>query len=337
MLQQYFDIKKQVPDAILFFRLGDFYEMFFDDAKTAAPILEVVLTSRDKNKENAVPLCGIPYHAMATYAAKLLRKGFKVAICDQVEDPALAKGVVRREITHILTPSTALEIEGLETTDSRFVIAVSADAHHIALAAADIATGEFTVRAFPAASHEAFANELFRRAPREAVVARAYQDDFAAMVKRFPELNNLLINVLDDAEFNPLACRDRLKRHFGLETTAGLGLDDYPAAAAAAGALLLYLESVRRNALKNITVLRFSPNEEHLLLDATAFRNLEIVANLRTGTVAGSLLEAVDFTVTPMGKRLLREWLTYPLLRNRGHPAAPGRHRGIRRQPHRAQ
>ncbi len=314
MLRQYFELKKQVPDAILFFRMGDFYEMFFDDARTAAPILEVVLTSRDKNKENAVPLCGVPYHAMESYAAKLLRKGHKVAVCEQVEDPALAKGVVRREITHILTPSTALEIEGLDGPAGSFVVAASADDRHLALASADIGAGEFTVRAFAAADRDAFAHELYRRFPREALVARSLADEFAQQVKRFPELDGMLVSVLDDNEFHPLAGAETLKRHFGLETISGLGLDGYPAATGAAAALLGYLRGVRRRSPAHIASLRFEPNTEHLLLDPIAFRNLEIVANLRTGTAAGSLLEAVDFTVTGPGRRLLKEWLSAPLL-----------------------
>ena len=149
-IKQYMEIKKLYPDAILFFRMGDFYEMFFDDARTAAPILEVVLTSRNKSRDNSVPLCGIPYHALDNYAAKLLKKGFKVAICEQVEDPKLAKGIVRREVTRVLTPATALEIESADPGTGNYVVAVFRDEKNIALASVDLSVSDFEVRSFAA-------------------------------------------------------------------------------------------------------------------------------------------------------------------------------------------
>ena len=187
MLRQYLEIKKSYPDAILFFRLGDFYEMFFDDAKTAAPILEVVLTSRNKNKEDAVPLCGVPHHAWENYAAKLLRRGFKVAICEQVEDPALAKGIVRREVTHILTPATALEVESLDSGQNNFIVAIRRDGQSLALASHGPGRLRFRSEDLQAGNEEALVNEFYRKFPKEIVIAREYENEFRAFGKRFPE------------------------------------------------------------------------------------------------------------------------------------------------------
>jgi DNA mismatch repair protein MutS len=314
MLRQYREIKKSYPDAILFFRLGDFYEMFFDDARTAAPILEVVLTSRNKNKEGAVPLCGVPHHAWENYAAKLLRKGFKVAICEQVEDPALAKGLVRREVTHILTPATALEVEALDAGLNSFIAAIRRDGGAVALATLDLAVADFEVKSFPQGEHEALFNELYRRFPKEVLIARGYEEEFRLFTRRFPEFAGILVTAYDEAEFNPEECAGLLRKQFGLESLEGLGLSGRPAAVAAAGVMLKYLRSIRPGSLAHVSAPRFSAVEETMVLDAVSFRNLEVVANLRSGSADGSLFDAVDMTVTPMGKRLLKKWLSYPLL-----------------------
>lgn len=318
MLRQYQEIKKSYPDAILFFRLGDFYEMFFDDARVAAPILEVVLTSRNKNKEGAVPLCGVPHHAWENYAAKLLRKGFKVAICEQVEDPALAKGIVRREVTHILTPATALEVDALDSGLNSYIVAIGSGGGELALASLDLAVADFEVKAFAAGNDEALFNEFYRKFPKEIVIARGYEKEFALFVKRFPEFAGMLVTVYEDAEFAPADCAAVLKGQFGLENIEGLGLAGHPAAIAAAGVLIKYLRTIRPGSLPHVGAPRFSARQEHLVLDAVSFRNLEVLANLKTGSVSGSLFAAVDMTVTPMGRRLLRKWLAYPLLDKNG-------------------
>ncbi|MBN2346013.1 MAG: DNA mismatch repair protein MutS [Candidatus Aminicenantes bacterium] len=318
MLRQYREIKKSYPDAILFFRLGDFYEMFFEDARTAAPILEVVLTSRNKKKEGAVPLCGVPHHAWENYAAKLLRKGFKVAICEQVEDPALAKGIVRREVTHILTPATALEVEALDPGLNNFIAVIRRDGGSLALASMDLAVADFEVKAFGAADDEALFNEFYRKFPREIVIAGDYQDEFGLFVKRFPEFADILVTTYPDSEFGAPECADLLRGQFGLESLDGLGMNGYPAAVAAAGVMLKYLRSIRPGSLAHVPAPRFSAREEHLVMDAVSFRNLEVVANLKDGGVSGSLFAAVDLTVTPMGRRLLKKWLSYPLLDKAG-------------------
>ena len=314
MLRQYREIKKSYPDAILFFRLGDFYEMFFDDARTAAPILEVVLTSRNKSKDGAVPLCGVPHHAWENYAAKLLRKGFKVAICEQVEDPALAKGIVRREVTHILTPATALEVEALDAGLNNFIVAIRRDGGSVALASMDLAVADFEVKSFAAGADEALFNEFYRKFPKEVLVAREYESEFRLFTRRFPEFAGILVTVYDDSEFNVPECTEVLKKQFLLESIEGLGMKDHPAAVAAAGVMLKYLRSIRPGSLAHVAAPRFSAVEETMVLDAVSFRNLEVVANLRSGSADGSLFDAVDMTVTPMGRRLLKKWLSYPLL-----------------------
>jgi DNA mismatch repair protein MutS len=312
MLKQYFEIKKDFPDTILFFRMGDFYEMFFEDAKIAAPLLEVVLTSRDKKKDDAVPLCGIPYHARDNYAAKLLKKGHKVAICEQVEDPALAKGLVKREVTHVLTPGTALEIESIDTELNNFVISIYKDTRTISIASIDLSVSDFEVRSFDADNRDAFLNEFFRKFPREIIIPEDLQEELEQIMKKFPELSDVLITQYEAFEYNYFECEDVLKNQLKIKDIEGLGLKGYDSAVIAAGVLVKYLKSVRKSALKNVSSLGFVPKENYLILDSTSFRNLEILTNLRTGTAKGSLFNAIDFTVTPMGKRLLKRWLTYP-------------------------
>jgi DNA mismatch repair protein MutS len=314
MLKQYFSIKKDYPDTILFFRMGDFYEMFFEDAKIAAPVLEVVLTSRDKKKENSVPLCGIPYHARDNYAAKLLKKGFKVAICEQVEDPALAKGIVKREVTRVLTPATALEIETADTELNNFVVSIYKDSRTIAIASIDLSVSDFEVKSFAGDDMDSFTNEFFRKFPREVVIPEEFEEQMQKILAMFPELPNTLINQYDSFEYNYFECEEVLKNQLNLTDIEGLGLKGYDSAVVAAGVLIKYLKSIRKTTINNVSSLRFAPNENYLILDSVSFRNLEILKNLRTGTTKGSLFDAVDFTITPMGKRLLKQWLTYPLV-----------------------
>jgi len=313
MLRQYLAIKKEYPDAILFFRMGDFYEMFFEDARKAAPLLEVVLTTRDKSKTNPIPMCGVPYHALDGYARKLLNRGIKVAVCEQVEDPAIAKGIVRREVTRVLTPGTALEMD-LGDDTGRVVASFSLTADHLALATVDLAAGDFEVRSMNAGDLQSLADELYRKTPSEAVIPENHQAQWQSLGRLVPELAQIPITTMAAHEFNPVENAARLTHQLEIESIEGLGLSGYDAAVCAGGVLLKYLKSVRKTALKNITSLRFIPSASHMILDAVAYRNLEILNNLRTQTAKGSLLWAVDMTVTPMGKRLLRNWISYPLL-----------------------
>ena len=220
------EIKKSYPDAILFFRLGDFYEMFFDDARTAAPILEVVLTSRNKNKEDAVPLCGVPHHAWENYAAKLLRKGFKVAICEQIEDPALAKGIVRREVTHILTPATALEVEALDPGLNNFIAVIRREGGAVALASMDLARLRFRGEGpSPPATTRRCSTSSTASSPRRSSSPGATRASSASSSGASPNSPASWSHVYDDAEFGALDCAEVLKKQFRLESIEGLGLD----------------------------------------------------------------------------------------------------------------
>jgi len=314
MVKQYFEIKKNYPDSILFFRMGDFYEMFFEDAKIAAPILEVVLTSRNKKKENAIPLCGIPYHAKNHYASKLLKNGYKVAVCEQIEDPALAVGIVKRDVTQILTPATALEIDLPDDRINNYVVSIYQDKKSIAIASIDLAVSSFEVRYFDLSNYESFYNEFYKKTSREIVIHENYEDELKKIMERLPELSDILINKFDSYEFNYYECENVLKKQFKIESLEGLGLNGYDTAVIASGVLLKYIQSVRRSNLSNISGLHFIPREDYLILDPVSFKNLEILKNLQTGTPKGSLINSIDLTVTPMGRRMLKNWLSYPLI-----------------------
>ena len=313
MVKQYFEIKKNYPDSILFFRMGDFYEMFFDDAKIAAPILEVVLTSRNKKKDNSVPLCGIPYHAKDHYASKLLKKGFKVAVCEQIEDPALAVGIVKRDVVQILTPATALEIDLPEEKINNYVVSIYKDEKTISLASIDLAVSSFEVRSFDLSNPDSFYNEFYKKTSQEIVIPEDYEGELNKVMERFPEFSNILINKFEQFEYNYFECEDIIKKQLGIKTLEGLGLTGYDSAVIAAGVLLKYIRSVRRSDFTNISSLHFIPREDYLILDQVTFKNLEILKNLQTGTSKGSLINSVDLTITPMGRRLLKNWLSYPL------------------------
>ncbi len=313
MVKQYFEIKKNYPDSILFFRMGDFYEMFFEDAKIAAPILEVVLTSRNKKKENAIPLCGVPYHAKNHYASKLLKNGYKVAVCEQIEDPALSSGIVKRDVTQILTPATALEIDLPDDRINNYVVSIYQDEKSIAIASIDLAVSSFEVRSFDLTSYESFYNEFYKKTSKEIVIHEEYENELKKITERFPDLSDILVNKLESYEYNYYECENVLKEQFNIKSLEGLGLTGYDSAVIASGVLLKYIRSVRRSDLSNISGLHFIPRENYLILDPVSFKNLEILKNLQTGTPKGSLINSIDLTVTPMGRRLLKDWLSYPL------------------------
>ncbi len=307
MMEQYFRIKELHPDALLFFRLGDFYEMFYEDARTAAPVLEITLTSRQK-----VPMCGVPYHAVSAYLPKLLRQGFKVAICEQVEDPKAAKGVVRREVVKVLTPGTAVEIETEEAKESTYIVSLALGDEGWGLARLDLVAGE--IRALEGTWPEvrALADELFRSAPKEIL----YPEGAEEALKRVLTLAGLDGPALSPAEgwlFDPPEAARVVLGHFGARSLSGFGLEDRTRAVAAAGALIAYVRKVRRDSLALVGRISYIHSGDHLVLDATTVRNLELVRNLRDGRTKDTLLDVIDFTVTAPGGRLLRSWLLRPL------------------------
>jgi len=308
MMEQYFRVKKQHPDAILFFRLGDFYEMFFEDAKVGSQVLEIALTSRQK-----VPMCGVPYHAANAYLAKMLRRGYKVAICEQVEDPRTAKGVVKREIIKVLTPGTAVELDPENQKESVVIASLAVAGDGWGLALADLVSGEIRITQGGAGKAKTLADELFKAAPKEIVFPAGDADKIAAVLGK-SEVKSCLRSPVEDWAFEPVRARHDLQDHFRVKTLAGFGVEGKPLAVAAAGGLLFYLKQVRKDSLALIHRMSYLQAGDRLVLDPSTIRNLELIRNLRDGRVEGSLLGIIDYTVTAMGGRLLRSRLLAPLL-----------------------
>ncbi|MEW6335382.1 MAG: DNA mismatch repair protein MutS [Thermodesulfobacteriota bacterium] len=309
-MRQYAEMKANYPDCILFFRMGDFYEMFFEDAVTASKILEITLTSRNKNDKDAIPLCGFPYHAASSYTAKLIEKGYKVAICEQVEDPKLAKGVVRREVMRVVTPGLVLDTENLRAKENNYLAALAVRGGRFGLACADISTGEFLVT--EARDREFFLAETGGMEIRELLVAEDLGDD--GLVRAIAgEGDRCRIGRLPPAMFAPEAAFTLLKEHFPPEQIASLDMAGRPAAAGAAGAVLAYMAETQRDALSHMNDLTWYESGAHLILDEIAKRNLELFATIAEGKKKGSLFHVLDQTVTSMGGRRLRRWLHYPL------------------------
>ena len=308
MMDQYFRIKKQHRDTLLFFRLGDFYEMFYEDAKIGSAVLEIALTSRQK-----VPMCGVPYHAVNSYLAKLLRRGFKVAVCEQVEDPRTAKGVVKREVIKVLTPGTAVEVELETAKENLYIASVLHNEVGWGLAMIDLTSGEMKVTQREGQNYKALTDELFRTSPKELVYAEG-DEEWLALALSGSDMRELLKSPVEAWAFEFSQARDYLMDHFRVKSLAGFGIEDKNAAVSAAGGLLYYLKKVRKDSLSLIQKISYSQPSEHMVLDAATIRNLELVKNLRDGRVESSLLDVIDFTVTPIGGRLLRTRLLQPLL-----------------------
>lgn len=308
MMQQYLRLKKQYRDYLLFFRLGDFYELFFEDAKIASSVLDIALTSRQK-----VPMCGVPYHAVQGYLAKLLRQGFRVAICEQVEDPRTAKGVVRREVVRVLTPGTTLEIEPESSREGVLLASLMLEDQDWGLAILDMMSGRIRATEACGRSEPELLDELFRLSPKEVVFPETRSREVARLFAS-PDQSPPVLSPLEDWVFDQGHCRQLLFSHFGVESLTGFGLDAKPLATAAAGSLLHYIRNLRPEALQFIEGVSFYQASQFLLLDATAIRNLELVKNIRDGREKDSLLDVIDMTITAAGARLLRSWILEPLL-----------------------
>jgi DNA mismatch repair protein MutS len=309
-MRQYVEVKERYPDCIIFFRMGDFYEMFFEDAVTASRVLEITLTSRNKKREDAIPLCGFPYHAASSYIAKLIEKGFKVAVCEQMEDPKLAKGVVKREVIRVITPGLVLDTENLDAKENNFLAALVVRDGCFALAFVDISTGEFRVTETD--EREFFLVQTSGLAIRELLIA----EDLCAgeLIRTFAgEGERCLISRLPSDRFEPAAAEALLRDHFPGKKLAGMDLESHPAAAAAAGAVLAYMTETQKDRLDHINELAWYESGAHLLLDEAAKRNLELFATIAEGKKSGSLFHVLDETVTSLGGRRLRWWLNHPL------------------------
>ncbi len=315
MMQQYLEIHSQVEDAILFFRLGDFYEMFFDDAILASKELEITLTGRDCGLEERAPMCGVPYHSAQNYIAKLIEKGYKVAICEQVEDPSEAKGIVRREITRIISPGTITDEQMLIENKNNYLLCIYLEENNYGLAITDVSTGEFMVSQIKNTdSKDTLINEIGKFNPAEIISNNNLYKD-----KEIRELIenkfNTLISPYPKKYFNYTNAENKIKSHFHVYSLNAIDLDNYPYAIRSAGALLEYLEETQKNALSHINhIVRYDVNE-YMLLDITTRRNLELTETIRGKDKKGSLLWVLDKTLTSMGGRLIRQWIERPLLK----------------------
>src|SRR3954454_18876947 len=327
LMRQYAAVKKDHPSALLFFRLGDFYELFFDDAVVAAKELQITLTSRNKEKGIAVPMCGVPYHAAEGYIGKLIRKGFKVAICEQMEDPRLAKKLVRREVTRVVTPGTAAD-SSLGSDENNFLAAIAQVGNRVGFAALDLSTGEFRATEFSGeGALRRVQEELEQLRPRELLYGStaplfeqrdARQPSFArpASQRGSPHGSAWPAETpLDDWIFAPDHALPLVENHFGVLSLEGFGLAGRTAAACAAGATLYYVRSTQRGSLDHVDRIGWYERQNCLVLDAVTVRNLELIEPLFAGTDAGvTLFRCIDAAITPMGKRLLRAWLLRPSL-----------------------
>jgi DNA mismatch repair protein MutS len=337
LMRQYAAVKKDHPTALLFFRLGDFYELFFDDAIVASKELQITLTSRNKEKGIAVPMCGVPYHAAEGYIGKLIRKGFKVAVCEQVEDPRVAKKLVRREVTRVVTPGTAAD-SSLGSDENNFLAALARVGDRVGFAALDLSTGEFRATEFSGdTALRRVQEELEQLRPKELLYGSAAPlfEKLDRGAREQPSLarpDGRVLHVpqaatprsagagwtetpLDDWIFAPDHALPLLENHFGVLSLEGFGLAGRTAAASAAGAILYYVRSTQRGSLDHVDRIGWYERQNCLVLDAVTVRNLELIEPLFAGTDPGvTLFRSIDAAVTPMGKRLLRAWLLRPSL-----------------------
>jgi DNA mismatch repair protein MutS len=311
MLKQYLEMKKEYPDSILFFRLGDFYEMFYEDAKVASRILGITLTSRNKSDRNPVPLCGVPHHSAEPYLTKLLKSGRKVAICEQIEDPKSAKGVVKRKVIRVLTPGAVLDSENLDSKSNNYLASVYAGNGTYGLAYTDISTGLFRTTVFD--SIEELMDEIYRIEPKEILLQDVSGGNGALSGSIGGRSSNPLVTLLDSWVWDTDRARELLLEHLSSKTLEPWGLEDKPEAVTASGALIQYLRDTQMEDMPPLGDPEFYEKSEFLLIDDASKKNLELLKSAGGGP-EGSLLRVLDETVTAMGGRLLKQWMNYPLL-----------------------
>ena len=311
MMKQYMQTKEEYKDCILFYRLGDFYEMFFDDALTASKELEITLTGKNCGLEERAPMCGIPYHAVDSYLNRLVSKGYKVAICEKVEDPKTAKGIVKREVIRVVTPGTNLDTQGLDETKNNYIMCIVYMADRYGLSVADVTTGEYLVTELD--SQTKLMDELYKFMPSEIVCNEAFYMSGLDL----DDLKNRLhmaIYSLEAWYFDDALCRETLQEHFKVASLEGIGLSDYECGMIASGALLKYLEETQKNSLSHMSRLTRYATGNYMVLDSATRRNLELVETLREKQKRGSLLWVLDKTKTAMGARTLRKYVEQPLI-----------------------
>ncbi|MFI5005873.1 MAG: DNA mismatch repair protein MutS [Solirubrobacterales bacterium] len=314
-MQQYHRMKAEHPDALLFFRMGDFYELFFEDAVVAARALEIALTSRSKDKGGTpIPMCGVPYHAGTTYIARLVKQGFRVALCEQMEDPRAAKGVVKREVVRVITPGTQLEASALEAGETSFVLAIDPGPEALGAAWLEPTTGEFYAAEWDgSARFERLRDEIGATRPREILTRGSAELPPWLLDPAQPE-SGIPRAVIEDRWLEPGTARRELLAQFGVVTLEAFGCEALPRATAAAGAALRYVRETQKRDLTHVTGLATRGREDVLVIDGLTRRNLELVESMTDGGRRGTLLDVLDQTRTAMGARALREWILRPLV-----------------------
>jgi len=302
MMRQYLDTKEKYPGMILFFRLGDFYEMFFEDAKLVSRELELTLTGKSCGMEERAPMCGVPFHSAETYINRLIEKGYKVAICEQMEDPATAKGLVRRDVVRVVTPGTVIEQSMLEDRRNNYLLSICLDGTRAGLAFVDVSTGEFSVYEIEKAASR-LQDELARISPKE-IIANCLLPENAT---------TLPVGIQASVDFQYAKAKNALLSHFKVQSLEVLGIDTLKLGVRAAGALMKYLQETQKNALEHITSISQYYDKRYMMLDHTARRNLELTETMRTRQKQGTLLGILDYTCTAMGGRMLRSFIEQPL------------------------
>lgn len=312
MMRQYMEIKEEYKDCILFFRLGDFYEMFFEDAKLVSRELELTLTGKNCGMEERAPMCGVPFHSAETYIARLVERGYKVAICEQTEDPASAKGIVKREVIQIVTPGTVISSSMLDENENNYIASVVADDRAIGLSYCDVSTGEVRLTSIKGSGMaESLINELVKINAREIVL-----DETTGQLLDADNMKNITgayFNVLAASYYEPYAVRSAILRQFDVSALLGLGIEEDSASEAALGALLIYLHETQKKSLGHIAQLNVYSMGQNMSLDKATIKNLELTETLFEKKIRGSLLGVLDKTHTAMGSRKLKQWIKEPL------------------------
>ena len=311
MMRHYMETKKEYPDCILFYRLGDFYEMFFDDALTASKVLEITLTGKECGLPERAPMCGVPYHAVDSYLYRLVQNGYKVAIAEQMEDPKLAKGLVKREVIRVVTPGTITSAQALDETKNNYLMGIVYMDGKYGVSTADITTGEFLVTEVDS-GRELF-DEINKFSPSEIICNNAFYMsgvDIDELKNRY----NVAVSALDSHFFGDESCRKILREHFKVGSLSGLGLDDYSTGVIAAGAVMAYMYETQKSTLEHITSITPYCTGQFMIIDTSTRRNLELVETMREKQKRGTLLWVLDRTKTAMGARLLRTWIEQPLI-----------------------
>ena len=311
MMAQYMETKKQYSDCILFYRLGDFYEMFFDDALTASRELEITLTGKECGLEERAPMCGVPYHAVDSYLSRLVQKGYKVAIAEQMEDPKLAKGLVKREVIRVVTPGTITSAQALDETKNNYLMGIVYLADKMGVSVADITTGDFLVT--EVSTDRALFDEINKFSPAEVICNDAFSMSGISL-EDLKDRYHFTVSALDSHFFQDDSCRRVLREHFKVGSLEGLGLGDYDCGVIAAGAVLQYLYDTQKSTLDHLTTIVPYATGNYMVLDSSTRRNLELLETMREKQKRGSLLWVLDKTRTAMGARLLRTWIEQPLI-----------------------